>query len=201
MKRTFASVTVLVIVLAFPFMTAVAGTDCPVKYTVQQGDRLYRIALKYGIKWPAIVAANNLPNPDYIQVGQVLCIPVTPTPAAPALTKTATPVGSPAPTSTPIPTVSFVVPTFTITAVTRDQAVTIKAINFPRSTKFDVLMGPRHTQGVNGTLVATTDSGTGSFTATYNIPASLRGSAQISIRLQSKSGYFSYNWFYNVTTR
>ncbi len=32
-------------------------------------------------------------------------------------------------------------------------------------------------------------------------PASLRGSAQISIRLQSKSGYFSYNWFYNVTTR
>jgi hypothetical protein len=54
-----------------------------------------------------------------------------------------------------------------------------------------------HTQGVNGTLVTTTDSGTGSFTATYTIPASLKGSAQISIRLQSKSGYYSYNWFYN----
>jgi hypothetical protein len=34
---------------------------------------------------------------------------------------------------------------------------------------------------------------------TFDIPASLKGSYQIAVRLQSNtgSGYFAYNWFYN----
>ena len=46
----------------------------------------------------------------------------------------------------------------------------------------------------------TTNSGVGgTFTATYPIPAQLAGTPQIAIRLQSASGYYSYNWFFNAT--
>jgi peptidoglycan/xylan/chitin deacetylase (PgdA/CDA1 family)/LysM repeat protein len=47
----------------------------PVRYTVQPGDTLYRIALRYGVTVSAIVAANNLSNANLIRVGQVLVIP------------------------------------------------------------------------------------------------------------------------------
>ncbi|MBM4422337.1 MAG: LysM peptidoglycan-binding domain-containing protein [Chloroflexi bacterium] len=226
MKRLAACIVALTIILAFPFLTALAGDTCAVKHTVQTGENLYRIGLKYGVSWPAIAAANNISDPNRIAAGQVLCIPVaatattaatptktstpstsatpTTTPATATSTKppttAVTPTATPTRTSTPIPA-SFVILTFTITGVVRDQAVTISAINFPRNTKFDVLMGAMHTQGVNGVFVAVTDSGSGAFTATYNIPASLKGSSQISIRLQSNVGYYSYNWFYNNSTK
>jgi hypothetical protein len=60
-------------------------------------------------------------------------------------------------------------------------------------------MGAMGTKGVGGIKVDTqTTDGTGSFTATYDIPAALQGSSMIAIRLQSPTtGYFSYNWFYN----
>ena len=87
-----------------------------------------------------------------------------------------------------------------IAGVVRDQTVTLQAWDFPPGQTFDVLMGAMGTRGVNGTKAATQDSGSGSFTATYSIPAVLRGSSQISIRLQSAFGYYSFNWFYNNTT-
>jgi LysM repeat protein len=46
-----------------------------VRYTVQSGDTLYRIALRYRVTVSAIVAANNLSNANFIRVGQVLVIP------------------------------------------------------------------------------------------------------------------------------
>lgn len=48
------------------------------KYTVVKGDTLSRIANKYGVSVAAIVAANNIKNPDIIYVGQVLNIPNKP---------------------------------------------------------------------------------------------------------------------------
>jgi lysozyme len=45
------------------------------KYTVKRGDTLYAIAIKFGTTVPALVAANNIANPNLIQVGQVLVIP------------------------------------------------------------------------------------------------------------------------------
>lgn len=93
------------------------------------------------------------------------------------------------------------IPTFTITAVERNTSVTIKTSNFPKNTNFDVLMNKIGTQGINGIKVTTTNSGKGgSFSATYTIPAELKGLKQIAIRLQSTSGYYAYNWFYNNTT-
>ena len=53
---------------------------CKTKYVVCWGDTLSSIALRFGTTVEAIVALNNIPNPDYIWVGQVLCIPC---PAAP----------------------------------------------------------------------------------------------------------------------
>jgi hypothetical protein len=93
------------------------------------------------------------------------------------------------------------IPTFSIQSVATDQTVTIVTQNFPAGQDFTVTMGPMGTLGINGYVVGTTNSGTGgSFTATYTIPAQLHGSYQISIRLQSAQGYYSYNWFYNDTT-
>jgi len=47
-------------------------------YTVQPGENLFRIALRYGTTVDAVVAANNLPDRSYVQAGQVLLIPVSP---------------------------------------------------------------------------------------------------------------------------
>jgi LysM repeat protein len=55
----------------------------PATHTVQPGENLFRIGLRYGVSWQEIAAANNLPAGNHIQVGQVLTIPVEPTPATP----------------------------------------------------------------------------------------------------------------------
>lgn len=114
---------------------------------------------------------------------------------------------SPAPAPTPVPTPTpggtgyNGIPTFIITAVSRDQTVTIAAHNFPPQQDFQVFMGQMGTMGVNGTAVTTTNTGKGDdFTATYTIPANLHGQPQIAIRLQSATGYYAFNWFYNNTT-
>jgi LysM repeat protein len=78
-------------------------------YTVQRGDNLYRIALRFGTTYWALAAANNLPNPNYIYPGQTLLVsgyvppsppPIVVLPVQPAPTPT------PTPTPTPIPQVA-----------------------------------------------------------------------------------------------
>jgi len=85
----------------------------------------------------------------------------------------------------------------------RNKNVTITTHNFPAGLNFAVLMGPYGTQGINGIKVGTLKSGKGgTITATYPIPASLKGSYRIAIRAQNYySGYYAYNWFYNYTTK
>lgn len=45
-------------------------------HTVLQGDTLYALALLYGVSSEEIIAANNLSNPDSLELGQQLIIPV-----------------------------------------------------------------------------------------------------------------------------
>ncbi len=93
---------------------------------------------------------------------------------------------------------AITIPTFTITAVDYGKTVTIKGINFIPNDTYKVTMGKYGTKGVGGVLIKTQAAGTGSFTATYDIPTSLKNEATIAIRLQSPAtGYYSYNWFQN----
>lgn len=91
-------------------------------------------------------------------------------------------------------------PTFYIESVVEDTSVTIKTLNFPKNVEFKVLMGAYGTKGIGGFLVETINSGEGGvFTDTYSIPVDLKGLNRIAIRLESSSGYFAYNWFWNNT--
>ena len=91
------------------------------------------------------------------------------------------------------------IPTFDITNVVKDATVTIKAHNFPAHKDFVVRMGTYGALGIGGTVVGTTNSGSGgTFTITYTIPDGLKGQSRIAIRMDATSGgYYSYNWFWN----
>ena len=54
-----------------PTMRAEAQT-----YTVKSGDTLGQIAQRYGISLENLIAANQLANPNFLQVGDELTIPV-----------------------------------------------------------------------------------------------------------------------------
>jgi hypothetical protein len=91
------------------------------------------------------------------------------------------------------------VPTFTVCSVVQNQTVTIRTNNYPPNHTFTVTMGPFGTQGVNGYVVGTLNSGAGGqLTATFNIPPQMAGAYRIAIRTQG-SPWFAYNWFYNNT--
>jgi hypothetical protein len=101
------------------------------------------------------------------------------------------------------PARSSTIPTFSISSVVTDATVTVQTANFPANQNFVVTMGAMGTKGVNGVVVGTTNSGAGgSFAATYNVPAQLKGSRQIAIRMQTTHAnpFFAYNWFWNNTS-
>jgi hypothetical protein len=94
------------------------------------------------------------------------------------------------------------VPSFTISSVVKDSMVSVFAKDFPANQTFTVRMGEYGTAGVGGVVVSTTDTGKGGdFTATYTIPDALKGSEAIAIRMDSPSGYYAFNWFYNSSSR
>jgi LysM repeat protein len=84
----------------------------PHKHIAQAGEDLRSIAARYGVSVSFVIASNNLPNPDFIYVGQPIWIntiynaaprPITAV-VIPA-TATATPLpGTPTPTKTPAST-------------------------------------------------------------------------------------------------
>jgi hypothetical protein len=88
--------------------------------------------------------------------------------------------------------------TFQISDIVSDESVSIRTLNFPANTVFNVFMGPGGTQGINGVLVGVTNSADGGvFGVTYNIPDELKGAYKIDIRMDSDSGYHMYKTFIN----
>jgi LysM repeat protein len=53
-----------------------------VSYTVQPGDTLYRLSVRFGTTVDVLVALNDIANPDLIRVGQVLLVPASGLPPA-----------------------------------------------------------------------------------------------------------------------
>lgn len=53
-------------------------TGKEILYTVQPGDNLFRIALRYNMNYHYLASYNGITNPHQIRVGQVIRIPVLP---------------------------------------------------------------------------------------------------------------------------
>jgi len=79
------------------------STEIPL-YAVQPGDTLGKISREFDVSVEDIMAANDMDNPNFLQVGQELIIPVGGIPtAAPPPTETVSPILSPTPISVELP--------------------------------------------------------------------------------------------------
>jgi LysM repeat protein len=94
--RSFRIAVLIVSLVSLMLPTAAFAED--IIHTVQPGENLYRIGLKYGVSWQSIVTANGLPS-TFIYTGQQLKIPGQST--APVSVPTAPPESSPVETTTP----------------------------------------------------------------------------------------------------
>lgn len=94
--------------------SAVTPTPPPTVHVVQAGDTISGLALLYDVPGEDIIAANNLQNPNFLQVGMELIIPVGGLSQA---TATFTP--APTATDTPIP---FEPPSADMTATAAAEA-------------------------------------------------------------------------------
>lgn len=84
-----------------PLQGETLPTNTPVEptvYIVQAGDTLSSIARSFDVTMQDLMLANGLSDPDYVQVGQELLIPIG---GLPVVTPTFTPI--PIPTDTPLP--------------------------------------------------------------------------------------------------
>ena len=87
-RRVLIILVVLALVLAVTATIAVASPEayysCVAYHTVKFGDTMNSISALYGVSVQALMAANNIYNPNLIYAGQTLCIPgSTPPPPPP----------------------------------------------------------------------------------------------------------------------
>lgn len=108
----------------------------PVVHVVQSGDTISGLALRYDVPEEDIIAANNLENPNFLQVGTSLVIPIGGVPQA---TATFTP--APTATDTPIP---FEPPSADMTATAAAEAgatATDLPTPLPAGSEFQIEIG------------------------------------------------------------
>lgn len=75
-----------IVVLALLACLALTSMAQSTTHTVQAGENLFRISLRYNVSLVALAQANNISNPNLIFVGQVLTIPTAGTTPPPATT-------------------------------------------------------------------------------------------------------------------
>jgi LysM repeat protein len=200
------------------------STGCAYYHTVWYGETLYKIGLQYGMTWDKIASANNIKKPGKIYAGEVLCIPAAQTyygtggPYNNYNYYGYNYYGYGGPYNyynyygtggqynanynyygTGGAYYYSGAPYITVTSVNEGKTVTIKGYNFPKKSKFIVYMGNYGTVGASGVKVTTFSTGKKTtFTATFDIPSSLKKKSMISITVKNKStGVYAYNWFNN----
>jgi LysM repeat protein len=92
-------------VLRIPQATAVSAANGGfLNHTVVAGDTLFELAQRYSVSVEAILAANEIPNPESLNIGQVLRVPrgISSGDAAQAAPPNA-------PTAVPVPYVEYTV--------------------------------------------------------------------------------------------
>ncbi len=200
------TVFMVVVVVAAASLSAAAPAHaqaCAVRHVVQQGENLFRIGLAYGYSWTVLQQYNGLPNPNYVRVGQVICIPPRGVP----------PIGVPAtPNPNPNPIVYYPPPGVypaiefnTRTAGVGDTLV-ISGQRFPGNATVDIFIAPR-TPGIPPTYPAlpsgsATVNADGTLTTNFTIPADVGGvalrGASFSILVRARgSGYYGFNFVVN----
>lgn len=85
LARTAGSAAAAALALSLAVGTAASADE---RHTVVEGDTVWELARRHGTSVEAIAHANNLANPSFIRIGQVLTIPGAP--AHPASTAAAT---------------------------------------------------------------------------------------------------------------
>lgn len=91
---------------------------------------------------------------------------------------------------------------FEIISVKADESVTIRTHGFPENEKFTVRIDRSGSAGMNGIVVAETESGKGGeLEITYRIPAELKGVKTLTLRMEGDKGHVNYNWFNNRSTQ
>ena len=82
MRRIWIVGVTVALVLAMAAPVLAQGS---VVHVVRSGENLFRIALRYGVTYQAIAAANSIANPNHIYAGQRLVIPGQGSAPAPTL--------------------------------------------------------------------------------------------------------------------
>ena len=145
-------------VLVIPAVTPIAGSAnaaAPVyaiPYTVQQGDTLRSIALRYGITAEALAAANGITDPNRINVGQALVVPSSQPPTVlPTLTvAVSTTIPTSIPTSVPTDTPTNVPTTPPLITIT--PTATLSPTATPIGSTTGTLTGSQTEEPITATL-------------------------------------------------
>lgn len=169
--------------------TADAQTGCTQTHTVQSGENLFRIGLRYGVSWTVLQAYNYLPNPNTIYVGQVLCIngyaagPSNPTPT-PVTVYPGNPFG---------PTTQ---PRIYFPQATLGVSFQLAGYNFPANRQVTIGITTLGNRPYVPYYTTTTDA-SGQFFVQVPIPSTLITSGTIAVEATTSGGYYALNWFYN----
>ncbi len=146
-------------------------------------------------------------------------VPALPTVEPTQVLPTIEPTQEPLPSSTPLPTATAVIlptaipatptatateapkPIITIIGVEKDVAVTVRADYFPPNQVFRIRIGPFDNFFKEYEDVGTINSGKGgTFKFTVLLPKKYPDDKRITVRLDSSTGFFAYNYFKNVTS-
>ena len=79
-RRLLTLVLLITCLTLVPEVVQAQDSGGQITHTVQAGENLYRISLRYGTTVTALSQANGITNPNMVYVGQVLIIPTTAVP-------------------------------------------------------------------------------------------------------------------------